>query len=61
MEVAIDEALKQNKFVEGTICYTGDVSDLSRDKYTLKYYGIWRSSCRIWAVTLWPSRICPAC
>lgn len=38
MEIAIDEALKQNKFVEGTICYTGDVSDLSRDKYTLKYY-----------------------
>lgn len=29
MEIAIDEALKQNKFVEGTICYTGDVSDLS--------------------------------
>lgn len=38
MEIAIDEALKQNKFVEGTICYTGDVSDLSRDKYTMKYY-----------------------
>ena len=37
MEVAIDEALKQNKFVEGTICYTGEVTDPSRN-YTLKYY-----------------------
>ncbi len=37
MEVAIDEALKQNKFVEGTICYTGEITDTSRN-YTLKYY-----------------------
>ena len=37
MEVAIDEALKQNKFVEGTICYTGEITGTSRN-YTLKYY-----------------------
>ena len=38
MEVSIDEVLNQNKVVEGYICYTGDISDPSRDKYDLKYY-----------------------
>ena len=38
MEVALDEVIKQGKFAEGTICYTGDVSDTTREKYTLKYY-----------------------
>jgi len=38
MELSIDEALKQNKLVEGYICYTGDILDPKRDKYDLKYY-----------------------
>lgn len=38
MEVAIDEVLNQNKLAEASICYTGDILDASRDKYTLKYY-----------------------
>jgi len=38
MEVSIDEVLNQNKIVEGYICYSGDISDPSRDKYNLKYY-----------------------
>ncbi len=38
MEVAMDEVLKQNKICEATICYTGDVMDDKRDKYTLEYY-----------------------
>lgn len=38
MEVAIDEALKTNSVVEGCICYTGDIMDMSRKKYTLDYY-----------------------
>ena len=38
MELAIDEVLKCGKIAEGTICYTGDILDPSRDKYTLKYY-----------------------
>ena len=38
MEVAMDEVLKQGKLCEATMCYTGDVSDPKRDKYTLKYY-----------------------
>ena len=38
MEVAMDEVLKQNKLLEATICYTGDVLDPKRDKYTLDYY-----------------------
>ncbi len=38
MEVAMDEVLKQDKICEATICYTGDISDPTRDKYTLNYY-----------------------
>ena len=38
MELSIDEVLKQNKVCEGYICYTGDISDPSRDKYNLQYY-----------------------
>jgi pyruvate carboxylase len=38
MEVAIDEVLKQGKIAEASICYTGDILDTRRDKYTLKYY-----------------------
>lgn len=38
MEVAMDEVLKQGKLLEATLCYTGDILDPKRDKYTLKYY-----------------------
>ena len=38
MEVAMDEVLKQGKLCEATVCYTGDILDPKRDKYTLKYY-----------------------
>lgn len=38
MEVAMDEVLKQNKLLEATMCYTGDILDPKRDKYTLEYY-----------------------
>lgn len=38
MEVAMDEVLKQGKLLEATMCYTGDILDPKRDKYTLQYY-----------------------
>ena len=38
MELSIEEVLKQNKIAQGYICYTGDISDPSRDKYNLTYY-----------------------
>ncbi|MEA4893947.1 MAG: pyruvate carboxylase [Oscillospiraceae bacterium] len=38
MEIAMDEVLKQNKICEAAICYTGDILDPKRDKYTLQYY-----------------------
>ena len=38
MEVAMDEVLNQGKLCEATICYTGDILDPKRDKYTLDYY-----------------------
>lgn len=38
MEVAIDEVLKTGKIAEAAICYTGDILDSGRDKYSLDYY-----------------------
>ncbi|MCR2043056.1 pyruvate carboxylase [Anaerosalibacter massiliensis] len=38
MEVAIDEVLKAGKVAEACICYTGDILDDKKDKYTLDYY-----------------------
>ena len=36
MEVAMDEVLNQNKLLEATMCYTGDILDPSKDMSTLK-------------------------
>ena len=38
MTVAIDEVRKQNKIAEVCMCYTGDILDKSKTKYTLDYY-----------------------
>ena len=38
MEIAMDEVMRQNKLCEATMCYTGDILDEKRDKYTLGYY-----------------------
>ena len=38
MEIALDETLNQGMIAEPCICYTGDILDASRDKYTLSYY-----------------------
>ncbi|MBB3808132.1 pyruvate carboxylase [Pseudochelatococcus contaminans] len=38
MRVAIDAVGEAGKIVEGAICYTGDLDDPARPKYTLKYY-----------------------
>lgn len=38
MEVALDETLNQGMIAEPCLCYTGDILDPSRTKYTLDYY-----------------------
>ncbi len=38
MKIALDEVLNQEKIAEACLCYTGDILDESRDKYTLQYY-----------------------
>ncbi|SHK28931.1 pyruvate carboxylase [Tepidibacter formicigenes] len=38
MRLPIYEALNSGSLVEGTICYSGDILDSSKTKYTLKYY-----------------------
>ncbi|MCH7320801.1 pyruvate carboxylase [Solibacillus sp. MA9] len=38
MEVAIDEVRNTGKIAEAAICYTGDILDDSRAKYTVQYY-----------------------
>lgn len=38
MEVAIDATRQAGKIAEAAICYTGDILDDSRGKYTVQYY-----------------------
>jgi len=38
MEIAIDATRNAGKIAEAAICYTGDILDSSRDKYTIAYY-----------------------
>jgi pyruvate carboxylase len=38
MRVAIDAVLETGKLAEGAICYTGDILDPERAKYSLNYY-----------------------
>ncbi|MCC6736746.1 MAG: pyruvate carboxylase [Bauldia sp.] len=38
MRVAIDAVVDAGKIAEGAICYTGDIFDPNRQKYSLKYY-----------------------
>lgn len=38
MRYAMEQVLEQGKIAEAAICYTGDILDSSRDKYSLDYY-----------------------
>ncbi|MEM7267869.1 MAG: pyruvate carboxylase [Pseudomonadota bacterium] len=38
MRVAMDAVIESGKICEGTICYTGDILDETRTKYSLNYY-----------------------
>ena len=38
MQVAVEAALKTDRVCEAAICYTGDLLDPAREKYSLKYY-----------------------
>ena len=38
IEVSLDEVLKCGKIAEVALCYTGDILDTNRDKYSLQYY-----------------------
>ena len=38
LRVAMDAVQETHAVCEAAICYTGDILDLKRDKYTLKYY-----------------------
>jgi pyruvate carboxylase len=38
MQVAIEATLKTDRLCEAAICYTGDILDPAREKYSLQYY-----------------------
>jgi pyruvate carboxylase len=38
MRVAVETVLETGRFCEASVCYTGDLLDPKRDKYSLKYY-----------------------
>ncbi|MCL2384353.1 MAG: pyruvate carboxylase, partial [Alphaproteobacteria bacterium] len=55
MRVAIDAICESGKLVEGAICYTGDLLDPNRSKYSLNYYvglakELERTGCHILAI-----------
>ena len=54
MEVAIEETLKVGKIAEGCICYTGDILDPARDKYSLNYYVNMAKELEKWVSISWP-------
>ena len=38
MQVAVEATLKTGRVCEAAVCYTGDILDPAREKYSLKYY-----------------------
>jgi pyruvate carboxylase len=38
LKIVIEEVKKHNKICEAAICYTGDITDPKKHKYSLKYY-----------------------
>jgi pyruvate carboxylase len=38
LQVAVEEVLRQNAICEAAICYTGDILDSRRDKFSLSYF-----------------------
>ena len=55
MRVAIDAVCEEGKLAEGAICYTGDILDPARAKYSLRYYvdmakEIEKAGCHILAI-----------
>jgi pyruvate carboxylase len=38
MKVAVETVLETGRICEAAVCYTGDILDPARDKYSLKYY-----------------------
>ena len=53
MRGAIDTVNEEGKLAEGAVCYTGDILDPHRAKYSLNYYvGLAKAQ----AVTSWASR-----
>ena len=42
MEVAIDAVRETGKIAEAAICYTGDIDDPTRTKFTMDYYKNWQ-------------------
>ncbi|MDA5194541.1 pyruvate carboxylase [Govanella unica] len=55
MRVAIDAVVESGKVAEGALCYTGDILDPARAKYSLRYYvdlarQLERAGCHVLAI-----------
>ncbi|MEI9916911.1 MAG: hypothetical protein WDN29_15200 [Methylovirgula sp.] len=61
MRVAIDAVAAEGKLVEGAICYTGDILDPDRAKYSLAITSSWRRSSKPPAAIFLASRTWPVC
>ena len=61
MRVAIDAVGEAGKLAEGAICYTGDILDPDRAKYSLAYYVDLAKELEAPAATSSASRTWPGC
>ena len=61
MQVAVEATLKTGRVCEAAICYTGDILDPSREKYSLHIMCGWPRNWSAWARIYWALRIWPAC
>ena len=57
MTISIDEVRKQGKLAEACFCYTGDIMDPARQKYSLKYTQTLRKKWKKQGLILLPLRI----
>jgi pyruvate carboxylase len=61
MRVSMQAVREAGKLCEGTLCYTGDIDDPDRAKYSLPIMWIWPSSLKMPAHISSASRIWPGC
>ena len=62
MRIAMEAVQETDRLCEAAICYTGDILDPHRTKYSLNYYvRMAKEARKKWVRTSWQSKTWPAC